>query len=255
MLENEINQKEEQMPRAIIILGAGKGKRMKSDLPKVLHTINDKPMIQYVIDTVKSIQPDRIIIVVGFKADAVKQTCENQGVEFVLQEEQLGTGHAVLQCREALADFSGTIVVMNGDVPCLRAETIRNFISYHEGEDAAVTVLTAVLDDPAGYGRIVRNGSGALLKITEEKDATAEERKIDEINSGLFCFDKELLFDALDTVGRDNVQGEYYLTDMIEIMRKKGLSLRAFCVRDPREVSGVNTSDELKIVQSFFEVE
>jgi UDP-N-acetylglucosamine diphosphorylase/glucosamine-1-phosphate N-acetyltransferase len=241
------------MKTSAIILAAGQGTRMKSDLPKVLHTIMDRPMVLYVIDSVKKLSPDHTIVVVGYQADRVREACDGAGVEFVLQEEQLGTGHAVMQCKKALEQFEGTVMVLNGDVPCLTAATLEAFLRYHKSEEAAGTVLTARLADPAGYGRIVRGGDGSLLKIVEHKDATETELEIREINSGLFCFDKNALFSALDGTDRENAQKEYYLTDAIEKMRGRGLKVAAYCVEDEREVSGVNTVDELEVVRRFLE--
>jgi bifunctional UDP-N-acetylglucosamine pyrophosphorylase/glucosamine-1-phosphate N-acetyltransferase len=238
---------------AAVILAAGEGKRMKSDLPKVLHPILDRPMVSFVIDSVKRVAPDKTILVIGYQAERVREACRGADVEFVLQEEQLGTGHAVLQCEEALSGFDGTVMVLNGDVPCLRTETLRGFIDFHDGQGAVGTVLTAVLPDATGYGRIVRGAGDKLLRIVEHKDATEEELAIREINSGLFCFDKAALFEALQGTGRDNVQKEYYLTDAIELMRREGLKVAAWRVDDEREVSGVNTLDELQAVARIIE--
>jgi len=233
------------MKTAVVILAAGQGTRMKSDLPKVLHTIDGRPMVSYVIDTVKKVSPEKTILVIGYQADRVREACGDAGVEFVLQTEQMGTGHAVMQCSDALADFEGVVTVLNGDVPCLRVETLRSFIDFHTQQGAAGTVLTAVLGDATGYGRIVRGPDDSLLKIVEHKDASESELEIREINSGLFCFDKSALFAALDGTSRDNSQAEYYLTDAIEILRSEGLKVAAFRVEDELEVSGVNTVEEL----------
>ena len=241
------------MIKAAIILAAGQGTRMKSDLPKVLHTIQDRPMVLYVIDRVKQLFPEKIIVVIGYRADRVRDACGDTDVEFVLQQEQLGTGHAVMQCENALADFEGTVVILNGDVPCLSADTLGGFTGFHEAEAAADTVLTAELADPSGYGRIVRSSDGSLLKIVEHKDATDAELEIKEINSGLFCFDIKALFDALNSTDRDNAQKEYYLTDAIEMMSSRGLKVAAYRVEDEREVSGVNTVEELENVRRFLE--
>ena len=239
------------MKTTAIILAAGQGTRMKSDLPKVLHKIQDRPMVLYVIDSVKRLDPEKTIVVIGYQAQSVRDACRDAEVEFVLQEEQLGTGHAVMQCAPVLERFDGTVMVLNGDVPGLRAQTLREFLGYHETEGAAGTVLTAKLGDPAGYGRIVRDSEGSLLKIVEHKDADETELKIREVNAGLFCFNKKALFDALGNTDRDNAQKEYYLTDAIEKMRRDGLKVAAYCVEDEREVSGVNTVAELESVRRF----
>ena len=237
------------MKTAAIILAAGQGTRMKSDLPKVLHMIHDRPMVSYVIDTVKTVEPERTIVVIGYQADRVREACADAGVEFVVQKEQLGTGHAVMQCRDALSAFEGTVTVLNGDVPCMRPETLRAFIDFHSEQGAVGTVLTAVLGDAGAYGRIVRGPGDSLLKIVEFKDANQSEREIKEINSGLFCFDKMALFEALDGTNQSNAQREYYLTDAIEMMRNSGLKVAAYRVDDEREVSGINTVEELETIR------
>jgi UDP-N-acetylglucosamine diphosphorylase/glucosamine-1-phosphate N-acetyltransferase len=241
------------MKTAAVILAAGEGTRMKSDMPKVLHTVQDRPMVSHVIDAVKGVAPKKTIVVIGYQADRVRQACRDADVEFVLQEEQLGTGHAVMQCEAALSRFEGTVIVLNGDVPCLRTDTLRAFVEFHGEQGAVGTVLTAVLRDPAGYGRIVRGPGGELMKIVEHKDATEAELGIKEINSGLFCFDKTALFDALKGTDRDNAQAEYYVTDAIEKMRMEGRKVAAYRVEDDREVAGVNTLEELDTVRNYFE--
>jgi len=239
------------MKLAAVILAAGKGTRMSSDLPKVLHTVGGRPLISHIIETVKAVPADRICVVIGYRADLVRRTCAGEPVEFVMQEPQLGTGHAVLQCRPVLDDFEGTILVLNGDVPCLRAGTIRDFIRGHADAAASATVMTAKMSDPKGYGRIIRDGDASLLKIVEEKDATDDERRVEEVNTGLFCFDKTALFDALGDIGQDNAQKEYYLTDVIAILKKKGLDVSAHLIEDHREVAGINTDSELEAVRKF----
>lgn len=209
-------------------------------------------MVAYVIDSVKRISPGKAIVVIGYRADLVRRELQSQDIEFVLQREQLGTGHAVMQCEDALAGFDGTVMVLNGDVPCLRPDTLRGFAAYHGSQEAAGTVLTAVLPDATGYGRIVRAADDSLLKIVEHKDATPEELAIREVNAGLFCFDGRLLFESLHELDRDNAQGEYYLTDVIEVMRENGLEVRAYRAEDEREVSGVNDVEELEVVRRFF---
>jgi len=236
---------------AAVILAAGQGTRMDSDLPKVLHEIDGRPMVRYVIDTVREIGPEAVVVVVGYKAELVRAACADAGVKFALQAEQLGTGHAVIQSEGALGDFSGTIVVLNGDVPGLRADTLRRFIRHHRESGAQATVLTARMDDPTGYGRIVRGDDGSLQKIVEHKDADSEIRAIDEINSGLFCFESKMLFSALKNTNRENAQNEYYLTDVIEMLNDKHEPVAAYCVDDNREVAGVNTIEELGAIREF----
>lgn len=241
------------MPLAAVILAAGQGTRMAGDLPKVLHEIRGRPMVSYVVDTVKGINPDKIVVVIGYQADRVRKVLQDEDVEFALQEEQLGTGHAVMQCKTALSGFDGSVLVLNGDVPFLQTETIRRFVDYHTQRGASATVLSAVMDDATGYGRIVRSQDGSLLKIVEHKDAVGAELEIKEINSGLFCFDGGALFTALDQTDRENAQNEYYITDVIELLNDRGQIVGAYCVDEPKEVAGVNTESELDVMRKYFE--
>jgi len=243
--------KHDSTPVAAVILAAGMGKRMQSDLPKVLHPVGGRPMLLHVIDVVKAIGASPVVVITGYQAERVEAACAGSGVLFARQAEQLGTGHAVMQAEPALAGRGGTVVVLNGDVPGLRPQTVRDFIAYHDREHAAATVLTAMLDDPAGYGRIVRDANGSLLRIVEQKDATADERDIHEINSGLFCFSAPELFSALKRVTRRNAQNEYYITDVIGLLAAEGKRVRAWCIDDAREVAGVNNPDELDAVRRF----
>jgi len=242
------------MSNAAVILAAGKGTRMRSDLPKVLHEIDGRPMVSYVIDVIGPLCAEGVYVVVGYQAERVIAALEGEhdsAVQFVLQKEQLGTGHAVMQCETALAGVDGTIIVLNGDVPGLRRSTVEAFLSAHRSSGAAATVLTAELEDPTGYGRIVRDTEGNLSAIVEQKDADAKTRAIREINTGLFCFVKDKLFAALSGIGRGNAQQEYYLTDVIEILRRRGETVRAYCVDDAREVAGINTVEELEAARDF----
>jgi UDP-N-acetylglucosamine diphosphorylase/glucosamine-1-phosphate N-acetyltransferase len=234
-----------------VILAAGMGKRMKSDLPKVLHAVGERPMLLHVIDAVKAVGAAPIVVITGYQAERVEAVCAGTGVIFARQDQQLGTGHAVMQAEPALAALGGTVVVLNGDVPGLRPQTIRAFIAHHDGEHAVATVLTAMLDDPTGYGRIVRDANGNLLRIVEEKDASESERAIREINSGLFCFETAELFPALKRVDRRNSQNEYYITDVIGYLAAEGKRVVAWCIDDAREVAGVNNPDELDAVRRF----
>lgn len=218
---------------------------MKSDLPKVFHEILGEPMLTYVLETVKKLGPRRTYLVVGHKRDLLMDYYKDQPVKFVSQDEQLGTGHAVMQAKPYLEDFSGTVLILNGDVPLIREETLRKLIEFHHSREAAATDLTAVLPDAGNYGRVIRTGSGEIVKIVEKKDASPEELKINEINTGTFCFDKEALFLALAEVRPENAQKEYYLTDTIEILRKKGLPVYAHQAENYTETLGVNTKEEL----------
>lgn len=234
---------------AVIVLAAGKGTRMKSDLPKVFHEILGEPMITYVLEAVKKLNPNQTYLVVGHKRDLIMDYYKEWPLKFVIQDEQLGTGHAVMQAKPFLEDFSGTVLILAGDVPLLSATTLKKLLDFHLNNKAAATDLTAVLEDAGNYGRVVRKENGEILKIVEKKDATASELRINEINTGTFCFDKDALYKALAEVRADNAQAEYYLTDTIEILRKKGLPVFAFPADDPSETVGINTKEELIAVE------
>ena len=234
-----------ERPLAAVILAAGEGTRMKSDLAKVLHRVGGVPMIRHVVAAVRGVCPERIVAVVGHQADAVMRELEGEGLEFALQRERLGPGHAVMQTRPLLDGFDGTLIVLTGDTPLLRAGTLASLVEYHRSRGASATVLSAVLDDATGYGRIVRDTAGDLLRIVEHKDASEQELLIREINSGIFCFEREDLFTALERVDRRNVQGEYYLTDVMEILRRSGRRTAVHQCPDPGEVMGVNDLEQL----------
>ncbi len=243
------------MPTAAVILAAGQGTRMGSDLPKVLHTVAGRPMVAWVIDAVRRAGVARAIVVVGYQGERVEQACAGEGVEIAWQHEQLGTGHAVQQTEPLLREFDGHVLVLNGDVPGLRPDTIGRLVEHHRETGASATVLTARLDDPTGYGRIVRDEDGALLRIVEHRDADEETRAIDEVNTGMFCFERAPLFDALARLDRNNAQGEYYVTDVIDHLRRDGRRVSALCVDDAREVAGVNTPAELEAVRRWLETQ
>mgnify|MGYP001369276937 FL=1 len=229
---------------AAVILAAGKGTRMKSNRAKVLHEIAGRAMLHYPLQAARQAGFERLHVVVGHQADQVRETLAESGVCFVDQTEQLGTGHALLCASESLADFSGTLLLLCGDVPLLREETLRELLETHRQERAAVTVLTAELENPAGYGRIIRDGE-AILRIVEEKDATPEEKLVGEINTGTYLFDAQYVFSALQGLGRDNAQGEYYLTDVVEAAFSAGLPTRAVTLDEPNEAMGINDLAQL----------
>lgn len=232
-------------------MAAGKGVRMKSDLPKVFHEILGEPMLTYVLETVKKLSPSKTLVVVGHQRHLIMDYYKDWPVTFVTQEEQLGTGHAVMQVEPCLKDFSGDVLVLAGDVPLLSEKTLRRLIDFHAQNKAAATDLTAELPEAGNYGRVVRKENGEMVKIVEKKDASPEELKINEINTGTFCFEKEALFSALKEVRAENAQKEYYLTDTIEILKKKGLPVFAFRAENPAETLGVNTKDELVAIEKI----
>lgn len=229
-----------------IILAAGKGKRMKSDLAKVLHPLCGKPMLTYSVDVARAVGVGKIAVVIGHQADVIRDSFSEQGLIFVEQHEQLGTGHAVLQAKNTFRNFNGTILILCGDVPLLRPSTVRSLIENHISGSATLTVLTTLLDDPSGYGRVIKRGSeGEVLRIIEEKDASPDEKKIREINTGIYCVESEFLFWAVEEIGNENVQKEYYLTDIVGVAWTKGFKTGSFVNADSIEVMGVNTLDDL----------
>nr|WP_328803013.1 bifunctional UDP-N-acetylglucosamine diphosphorylase/glucosamine-1-phosphate N-acetyltransferase GlmU [Saccharibacillus alkalitolerans] len=227
------------MKRMAIVLAAGKGKRMKSKLYKVLHPVCGKPMVGHVVDTVRRTNSERTVVIVGHGAEDVKAYLGDQA-EYALQEQQLGTGHAVRQAEELLGKEEGTTILICGDTPLVRAETIEAMIALHESEGAAATILTATPEDPTGLGRIIRGEDGGVVRIVEQKDCTPEEAAVREINTGTYCFDNRKLFDALSKVTNDNAQGEYYITDVIGILRGEGERIAAYVTQDLTESIGVN---------------
>jgi bifunctional UDP-N-acetylglucosamine pyrophosphorylase/glucosamine-1-phosphate N-acetyltransferase len=218
---------------------------MKSDLPKVLHPIAGRPLIEHVLSAADGVSPASVTIVVGHQGDVVRAGLASRGnVGFVVQEPQLGTGHALQQAEPALAGRSGTLLLLSGDVPLLRPETLRGLLDTHHRAHAAATVLTAEVDRPQGYGRIVRI-DGAVARIVEERDASADERQIREINGGIYAFDLASLFDSLRGIAAQNTQGEFYLTDLVSIYRRQRLPVETHLVARPEEIRGINSRQEL----------
>ena len=235
-------------PLHLVILAAGKGTRMKSAVPKVLHAAGGLPLIEHVLRTADRVSPASVVLIVGHQAEAVQTALAGRsGLRFAVQEPQLGTGHALLQAEQALAGASGTVVLLSGDVPLLQPETLRALLAHHEAAGAAATVLTAMVEDPAGYGRIERH-EGRITAIVEHKDASADQRQIREINSGIYAFDVRPLFDALRQIGAANAQGEYYLPDLVKIYRDRGLTVETVTLDDSREILGVNSRKELALI-------
>lgn len=231
------------------MLAAGLGTRMKSNLAKVLHKLDGRPLIAHVCRTAAELEPNRIFVVVGHQADKVQAAVEAElgkdGALFVVQAEQRGTGDAVSSAQDALARASSTVLILSGDVPMVRASTLRSLIDKHAHDQSACTILTIKLENPSGYGRIVRDKANNFLRITEHRDANDDERKIREVNSGIYCFDSSKLFNALRQVRPANHQGEYYLTDVAAILKSAGEDVGLYFHQDAREVSGVNTRAEL----------
>ncbi len=237
-----------------IVLAAGKGTRMKSDKPKVLHEIFGKPLLEWVLKAIIGAGISRILVVVGHQKERVKEAFKDFNLEWIDQHEQLGTGHAVKTTGVYLGDFSGNIVVLPGDAPLIKAKTIRNLLEWHCKHGADCSILTAKLDNPQGYGRICRDKKGKVIRISEEVDATADERKINEVNSGIYCFSAKSLFDALDSVKPGNKKGEYYLTDVIAILHTLDKRIETICISEASEIFGVNTVKELVEIERRTEI-
>ncbi|WP_413627652.1 bifunctional UDP-N-acetylglucosamine diphosphorylase/glucosamine-1-phosphate N-acetyltransferase GlmU [Fructilactobacillus vespulae] len=222
-----------------IILAAGKGTRMKSKLYKVLHRICGKSMVDHVLTQVSQLQMDKVVTVVGYGAESVENELGDR-TEYVVQDQQLGTGDAVLRAEPILKNSKGTTLVISGDTPLFTASTLKNLFAYHDEKKATATILTSVAPNPTGYGRIVRNDLGIVEKIVEEKDANVEEKAISEINTGVYVFDNQKMFEALHEINNDNAQGEYYLTDAIEILKQADGIIAAYKMDDFSESMGVN---------------
>jgi bifunctional UDP-N-acetylglucosamine pyrophosphorylase/glucosamine-1-phosphate N-acetyltransferase len=236
-----------------VVLAAGEGKRMASDIPKVLHTVGGETLLGRVVRAAREAGVDRIVVVIGKGADRVRAAFASEGWEFVEQTERLGTGDAVKRARAQLASFEGEVLVLAGDVPLLRGSTLRALRERHRETGAAATVLTAKLPDASGYGRIVRSPSGTFVGIVEHKDASDRERLIEEVNSSIYCFEAEALRSVLDRFRRDNAQGEEYLTDAIGLLRADGRRVVAVPAATPEEILGVNTRDQLEEIERILE--
>ncbi|MBK5243460.1 MAG: bifunctional UDP-N-acetylglucosamine diphosphorylase/glucosamine-1-phosphate N-acetyltransferase GlmU [Eubacteriaceae bacterium] len=233
-----------------IILAAGQGTRMRSQKSKVLHQVCEKNILDYVIDASKGSGIDAIAVIVGYQAEEVeKSLCP--GIAAILQKEQLGTGHAVLQALPFFKELKGNLIVLVGDAPLIRPETIKGLVTEHEARGHGATVLSAEFQDPTGYGRMVKNYKGELLKIVEEGDATVEEKKIREINSGMYCFDAQTLIRSLQELNTNNTQGEYYLTDVIEIMGKLGKTTGTYVTPDYEDIKAINSKVQLSEVTAI----
>ncbi|MEW9122671.1 MAG: bifunctional UDP-N-acetylglucosamine diphosphorylase/glucosamine-1-phosphate N-acetyltransferase GlmU [Thermotaleaceae bacterium] len=244
-----------------VILAAGAGTRMKSKIPKVLHQVCGKPMVEHVVDVAESIHSDETIVVVGHGAELVKDTIAHRKLTYVHQTEQLGTGHAVMQTDHLLKE-EGLVLLLYGDTPLIRPSVIESFLTYHRSKGYQGTVLTALLEEPTGYGRIIRDSNGKVERIVEHKDTTEEERKVKEINSGIYCYESRLLKEALKKLTNNNAQKEYYITDVVEILRGQDCTIGAYTIEDSTDIMGVNSRVQLaeaeeimrhRILQGFME--
>lgn len=229
---------------AAVILAAGKGTRMRSALPKVLHPICGQPMLYYPLEVARQAGFNQLKVVIGHQAERVSQEFSSEDVTWIEQTDQLGTGHALMCAADSLRGYSGSLLLHCGDVPLLTPETLQQLLKYHSQQQATVTVLTAQMPNPQGYGRVIRDGE-QVLKIVEEKDASAEQRQVTEINAGTYLFDADFVFSALRGLNKNNAQGEYYLTDVVAAAVAAGKKTRALCVEDPTEVMGINDRCQL----------
>ena len=235
-----------------VILAAGKGTRMQSDLPKVVHEIDGKCLVDYVIDAAQGAGAEDICLVVGYKHDVVKDKISHKDVSYALQEEQLGTGHAV-RCASEFIEGDGETFILFGDTPLITADTLKRLVAYHREKKNTVTVLSAYVQNATGYGRIIRDENGEFRKSVEHKDATPEELEVHEVNSGMYVFDTRELREALGQLTPNNAQGEYYLPDTLSIIKEKGLRADAYMLDDDEDITGVNDKEQLaeaaKVIQ------
>lgn len=238
------------MKTTVVVLAAGLGTRMKSDLAKALHTVAGRPLVQHVLDAAAGVGPEKIVLVLGHQADKVRNALGGYRPEIVLQAEQLGTGHAVRQTAEMISKGTGPVLVLCADTPLITTKTLKEVIELHAKSRATITLITANVDKPFGYGRVVRGRAG-VMRVVEEKDATAGQKKIQEVNAGIYCFDRKFLLSSLTLLGKNNAQGEYYLPDTIELAKKKKLRVSAFLCEDPREVMGVNSRHDLSLAEAI----
>ncbi|MFA7468548.1 MAG: NTP transferase domain-containing protein, partial [Desulfotomaculaceae bacterium] len=232
------------MSLTAVILAAGKGTRMKSRLPKVLHHVHDRPMLMHVLDAVRGAGADRVIVVAGHGMEQVANILGDD-VEIVVQKEQLGTAHALLQTKSLLRGVDGEVIVLCGDTPLIRPVTLTRLVEKHRENKASATLATVILDDPAGYGRVLRDTDGSVSGVVEHRDADLKVRQVQEVNAGLYCFDGTGLFAALEQIGSDNMQNEYYLPDIIGIYNRSGGKVIAQTVEDWEEMWGINDRKQL----------
>ena len=236
---------------AVIVLAAGKGTRMKSSIAKVLHPLKNQPLLYYVLESLVPLNPDFSVLVVGFQSAVVKESFSNRGLIFVEQKEQLGTGHAAQQAKLALHDFSGDVLVVCGDMPLIKSQTLVDLVTRHREKKSACTVLTLKSSVKKDFGLVIRDEQGSVSKIVECKDASEDEKKVDEFNSGVYCFDKHLFLKALDEIGNNNIQKEYYLTDTIEYIVNNGFLVESLQIRDNTQLLGINTQEDLSLAEKI----
>jgi len=233
----------------VILLAAGQGTRMKSSLPKVLHPLGGKPLFLHALGTAQRLKPSRCAVVIGHGAGVVREAYDGDDVVWVTQERRLGTGHAVLCAQEAFGDFSGDILILSGDVPLIRQPSLAAMLEMHRQSGSVLTLMTACLETPTGYGRILRGAGGEISGTVEEKDATAAQKQIREVNAGVYVVAAGFLFPALAAIGNDNRQKEYYLPDIVAVALRQGKKVATVQVDDPREMRGINTREELALME------
>jgi UDP-N-acetylglucosamine diphosphorylase/glucosamine-1-phosphate N-acetyltransferase len=239
-----------------VIMAAGKGKRMKNpEKSKVMYELDGKPMIEYVVELAQMIQSEKIIAIVGHQKQAVidflTQKFKSDKIKFAHQDEQLGTGHALMQTKEELGNFDGDVLILSGDVPLLSFETVDRFLEFHTAGGFSASLVSAYFDNPSGYGRIIRDDKGNFIDIKEDKDSTEEQKKIKEINSGIYLVDNRKLFEGLQTLSRDNAQGEYYLTDIFKDFITKKYKIGAMPTKNNIEITGINTIEQLTEMETL----
>jgi bifunctional UDP-N-acetylglucosamine pyrophosphorylase/glucosamine-1-phosphate N-acetyltransferase len=242
-----------QKPISALVLAAGLGTRMKSTKAKVLHEVLSEPMIRHVVQTVNSVGFDNVLVIVGHQKEEVMAVLDDFQVSFVVQEEQRGTGHAVLSAENQLQTIGGTVMILNGDVPLISKDSLKQMRAVHQDRKPVLTIMTTQLDDPTNYGRILRTKQGQVQAIIEEKDASPEQKKINEINAGIYCADVSFLFETLHKVGTDNSQGEIYLTDIVRIAIEMGQRVEIFSGATAEEVLGVNSKVELAAANDYLQ--
>ena len=233
----------------VIILAAGKGTRMNSELPKVLHLLKNKPLLSHVIDTSKKLSPDKIIVVVGYKKELVINEFKHDNIEFVEQKQLMGTADAIKNCLPALENCNGDVLILSGDVPMIQENTLKQFFNHHNKCQALGSLISTSLDDPTGYGRVIKTETNQLIEIVEHKDANEQQRAVQEINSGIYIFDSQTLIDKIPLIKNDNMQKEYYLPDIFNFIDKSQTSI--YKTDNHSEISGVNTLEQLKELETI----